>query len=285
MAVKDKPRGARPAGEQPDSGESVDARLEPVDSGAANTLAAIVVPVHLKSHRLPRKALMNVTGKPLVAHTLDNALKSERAADVGMVTDSHEVYLDISRPYRGKMLCVESKKEAMCGSHRIGYWLNEMQAWDTYGIVVNLQCSEPCIDAQDLDNLIAACAVMGEICTLVVPLEPGERTDASIVKAWLRGVAIRDFSRHMLPEAPVTSARRHLGVYAVPNRLFKTCFKLGRSPRAQSASLEQITWLDAGERVIAVEAKHSGSPITVNTSQDYARFVAWHRERTANGIG
>lgn len=280
MAVKDKTGKTR--GNERDElpvSDSVDPRLQPVGHGMSDCLAAIVVPVHLASQRLPRKALMNVTGKPLVGHTLDNALQAERAADVGMVTDSHEVYAEISRPYRGKMLCVQSKKEAMCGSHRVGHWLNAQEAWDTYGVVVNLQCGEPCIDAQDLDNLIAACAVLGEICTLIVPLEAGERSDASVVKAWLRGVAVRDFSRHMLADAPPTSARRHLGAYAVPNRLFKTCFKLGRSPRAQSASLEQLTWLDAGERVIAVEAKHSGSPISVNTSQDYARFVAWHRER------
>jgi len=248
-------------------------------------LAAIVIPAHKTSRRLPNKPLLDRTGLPLVCHTVANAIKAERAADVGIITDFPAIRKAVHSKFKCKCLPVISYREAICGSQRVGYWIDEFEAWDTYNVVVNLQCDEPCIDPKDLDNLIAACHVSEEICTLVKQLDKGDERDPNVVKAWLRGSAIKDFSRALLPKYAGVPVRQHLGVYAVPRKRFAACFREHTCQRAQSMSLEQITWLDAGCKIVAVEVKHSVEPVSVNTPADYDRFCRWHTARELPKVG
>ena len=253
--------------------------MEPCEPGSVEHLAAIVIPARLASSRLPNKVLLDWTGKPLIYHTIEAALRAEKAADVGTVTPCKQIHETIVAGFKGRLLPLYSITNAANGSHRVGVWVENFDAWDTYDVIVNLQADEPCIDPRDLDNLISACVVTGEICTLVCPLSQSDRTNPDVAKAWLRGDAIRDFSRAMISGYCPMSAREHVGAYAFPRESFKRCLKGRISQRAQEYRLEQLTWLDAGQKIMAVALKHTPQPISVNTPRDYARFCEWYKQR------
>lgn len=247
----------------------------PARYGAHGPLVAIVIPARLESERLPGKLLKDATGQPLLTYALDAAMQATKAADVGFITDSVKLYEVAARRYKGRALPLCLKRQAVNGSHRVGHWVDHFDAWDTYDVVVNMQADEPCIDPRDLDNLIAACSVTERICTLVTKLQPDDQQDANVVKAWVRGDNIVDFSRALRAEHPVSSAREHVGVYAFPRAVIEVCLSNKQGKRAKESRLEQLTWLDAGLKMRAVELKYTDQPISINTPRDYAKFIQW----------
>ncbi len=250
-------------------------KLEYPRAESVRGLAAIVIPATMNSQRISCKPSVWVEGKPLIAYAVRNALLCERACDVGVVTNSDYVRDVVATAFRGKTLPIHSTRFAESGSQRVGFWLDEFEAWDTYDIVVNLSCGEPCVDPRDLDNLIAACNVSDDICTLVTALPKEQQRDQNVVKAWLRGATIRDFSRSLLHKYPAAAVRWHVAAYAVPRRWFHACFtgyNHAISQRAKSMGLEQIAWVDADIKLRAVELKHSDNYFAINTPKDYDRF-------------
>ncbi len=251
--------------------------LQKEQGSRSDCLSAIVIPARLESVRLPNKLLLDKTGKPLVHYAIDNALRSS-AADVGLVTDSPLIYRCVFDGFKGRMLALYRNVRAECGSERLAQWLTWYDAWDTYSVVVNLQADEPCIDGRDLDNLIAACRYSGQISTLICPLKREEREDPNCVKAWRRGNIIVDFTRgpnlafHGRPWL-------HIGAYAFPQALLKKCLIAMPTSRSRQCKLEQLTWLDAGDKILAVELKHSERFGGINTSQDYSEFVKMKGKR------
>ena len=52
----------------------------------------IIIPARLASTRLPRKLLLAETGKPLIQHTYESALRARRPAGVCVATDHEEIF-------------------------------------------------------------------------------------------------------------------------------------------------------------------------------------------------
>ena len=51
----------------------------------------IVIPARLASTRLPRKVLLNETGKPLIQHVWEGASQSKLASGVTIAADDEEI--------------------------------------------------------------------------------------------------------------------------------------------------------------------------------------------------
>jgi len=249
-----------------------------VSHGNRDLISAIVVPAHSCSARLPNKPMLSATGTALVVHTLESALKCQYATDVGMVTDSLDTFRIVEGCLRGKILPIFSHCKAACGTERIASWMDKQEGWETYQVVMNLQCDEPCIDPRDLGNLMLAAHLTGEISTLVAPLKTEEFRNPNSVKAYLRGDGIRQFSRSMIAGADPSTARLHIGAYAFPEPAFR-CFRMQMHPSAKEVSLEQLTWLNNGYKIRAVQVKFTDNPLSVNTPQDYSRFCERMRAR------
>jgi 3-deoxy-manno-octulosonate cytidylyltransferase (CMP-KDO synthetase) len=269
-------------------GESVlkdrtQSQLKEAMNARTEVMAAVVVPARLDSTRFPGKALRDKTGRPLFAHTLDVALKAQHATDVGLVTDSRRIEEASREMFTGKVMALFSPTSASCGSQRVGHWLDYFDGEDTWDVVVNLQCDEPCVDPRDLDNLIMGCAMSEQISTLVAPFPSTQagrarRSEPGNVKAWRRGDRIHDFTREYPCPRASGSAWHHLGVYAFPRKLFRR-MRDEPNDRARQNSLEQLTWLDMGEKLFAVEAKHTSQILSVNTPADYEKFCRWFQSR------
>lgn len=243
----------------------------------------IAIPARRKSSRLPDKVLLAETGIPLIAHTIQQAIKAQNKirntgweCEVLVATDSAGV-ADIANR-SGAINWVDNQRQFRCGTDRIAQALQDVQFFRE-DIIINLQADEPEIDPDAIHGLAVTAETMQTICTTVVPLEEGDEGDSNAVKASrdkASGFCI--FSREMPHQSPEQEIKRqtyrHVGVYAFPYRLLIAA--AGAKTATGNEDLEQNNWIAAGLRVYG--AVRPDNPISVNTADDYRRFVKRWRE-------
>ncbi|MFT5051424.1 MAG: 3-deoxy-manno-octulosonate cytidylyltransferase (CMP-KDO synthetase) [Chlamydiales bacterium] len=243
-----------------------------------------ILPARLGSTRLPRKMLLDESGLPLIVHSARNAARCSAFERVVVATDSDEVLAACSAH---DVECVLTRADHPSGTDRVQEALEQLQQGGrpgSFDVVVNVQGDEPDVEPDDLTGLCRAFVELKvQVATLCAPIETEQQWRSPHVVKVVRddhGDALF-FSRAAIPDgshsrpgapAPLEAARRHLGVYAFrPGALARYC-ALGPSAYEQLESLEQLRWLQAGEKMRVLPATHV--PIGIDTPADYEAFVA-----------
>ena len=251
---------------------------------------AIVIPARLESTRLPRKLLLNETGKSLIEHTYLAASSSQLADSIIVATDSVEIF-DVVRSFGGEA-CMTSV-DHLSGTDRIAEAVEKTDA----ELIVNVQGDEPEINSEFIDlvfkRLLDANGPM--IATLATPITTiSQMGDPSCVKVVFdkNGKALY-FSRSPIPMARDQSfiegyfAKsqfksnpaffQHVGIYGYHRHFLEQIPNLPCCQSEQLESLEQLRFLHHGWPIFVDVIEHSASGI--DTAEDYALFV----NRTLNG--
>lgn len=240
--------------------------------------AVAIIPARLGSTRLPRKPLLDITGRPLVVHVVEAVRRSRRVSEVVVATDS-QLVRETVESWGGRAIL--TRGDHLTGSDRIGEVLPDVPA----DIIVNVQGDEPEIDPEVIDGLIALLEARPDldVTTAAAPINDEDRyLDPNVVKVVVttRGDALY-FSRSAIPghksnEASPLSrggrALQHVGIYAYRRAALERFLTLPPSHLELMESLEQLRLLEAGARygVIAIPQAHRG----IDTPDDYAAFVA-----------
>lgn len=243
------------------------------------TRALIVIPARYASSRLPGKPLLAETGKPLIQHTVEQAMKVP-GAEVVVATDDDRIMEAVTR-FGGRAVMTDPAHQS--GTDRVA----EAARGSAAEIIVNVQGDEPEIEPEVISLLIEthAKAQTGPrpafASTLVCPFpEETDPAGPNAVKAVLSAPdesGIRSalyFSRSLIP-FPRTGAHRpflHLGLYAFTPEGLQAFPGLARTELEQIESLEQLRILEHGHRIACgvVEAAAPG----IDTPEDYAAFVS-----------
>jgi len=228
----------------------------------------LVIPARLFSTRLQNKVILDRTGKYLVQHVYERALRVEGADEVVIATD-HEVVKEAIESFGGNVIMTSPDHQS--GSDRAA----EVARARPCGLIVNLQADEPELEPADVDALIRAMRESGaEMGTLVHPdLTAEDQLDPSVVKAVVTedGWAI-DFRREETPGGMV-----HLGIYAFDPGFLQRYTQLAPTVNEIDRKLEQMRAIDNGIRIRAVAASHRG--VGIDTPEDYDAFVERVRNR------
>lgn len=213
---------------------------------------AIFIPARLGSKRLPDKPLRRVRGKPLVQWTFERAQESD-AVEVRILCEDELLLTEVQK-FTDCAICVP---EGDCGTQRIANYLADDSSWDR---IVNLQCDEPLIEISDLNRL--GNSTDPAIATLAGSPLFGCDGDRHTVKAVIEKDSGQCywFSRWYLGPG----SYQHIGVYSFPAVFFSQPHPT--SCLAEEASLEQLTWLEAGLGVYAFFTK--ATPLSINTEAD-----------------
>jgi 3-deoxy-manno-octulosonate cytidylyltransferase (CMP-KDO synthetase) len=236
----------------------------------------VLIPARLASTRLPRKALADIGGLPMIVRVARRAVLSQASA-VTVAADDAEI---VDACVRHGVAAILTAPEHSSGSDRIA------EACATLGIdgdeiVVNVQGDEPLIEP----SLIDACArLLGERSDCVMSTaahaieDRADFENVNIVKVVVdaAGRALY-FSRASIPwprEGPAaplaqmaTAPLRHVGLYAYRAAFLRRFPLLARSPLEEIERLEQLRVLWHGER-IAVHVSASKPGIGVDTAED-----------------
>lgn len=238
-----------------------------------------VIPARFASTRLPGKPLLSETGKPLIQHVVEAALRARSLDRVIVATDDERIAQAVAR-FGGE--CVMTRSDHPTGTDRVA----EVAAGIPEArIIVNLQGDEPEVSGHALDLVVTLLENDPDVpmATLATPIRTDEiYHDPSCVKVVRsRNGRALYFSRSPIPHhrdglsqrAPnLPLAHLHLGLYAYRRDFLLGLAALPPSPLESAEKLEQLRVLEAGYP-IAVGLIDEPA-IGIDTPDDYRRFVS-----------
>jgi 3-deoxy-manno-octulosonate cytidylyltransferase (CMP-KDO synthetase) len=239
----------------------------------------VLIPARLASSRLPRKALADLGGVPMIVRVAQRAARS-RASRVVVAADDAEIVGACAA--HGIAALLTSVRHAS-GSDRIAE-ASAALGLDDAEIVVNVQGDEPLIEPALIDACAALLAERTDCVMSTAAHAIDDRADfanPNIVKVVLDGAGrALYFSRAPIPWpredegigalAMATPALRHVGLYAYRAGFLRRFPLLAASPLEEIERLEQLRVLWHGER-IAVHVSDLAPGIGVDTAEDLAR--------------
>lgn len=238
----------------------------------------------MASTRLPRKMLLAETGKPVVQHTYEAAIRARRPAGVWVATDHEEIFQAV-RQFGGEVRLTSPTLAS--GTDRVAEVARTLPEAD---ILVNLQGDEPEIAGEAIDRVIALLeenpsAVMS---TLATPIRTrAQLDDPACVKVVFdqNGRALY-FSRSVIPhprewndglwEATPPLFYQHVGLYAYRREFLLQLAEMPPSDLEKTEKLEQLRVLQAGYSIYVGVVDHAARGI--DTPADYRDFVARCRQ-------
>ncbi|MFC1745055.1 3-deoxy-manno-octulosonate cytidylyltransferase [Candidatus Riflebacteria bacterium] len=117
----------------------------------ANTSGKTVglIPARLQSSRLPRKAMLDICGLPMIVHVFKRCLLAKTLDEVYVATDSKEIYQCVLQ-YGGKAIMTSDKHQT--GTDRIAEAAKKLDC----EIVVNIQGDEALVNPSHIDAVVSA---------------------------------------------------------------------------------------------------------------------------------
>jgi 3-deoxy-manno-octulosonate cytidylyltransferase (CMP-KDO synthetase) len=242
---------------------------------------AIIIPARYQSSRLPGKPLLRETGKYLIQHVYERALKARNIDRVIVATDDSRIVAAVES-FGGRAAMTSS--DHISGTDRVAEVAHGLDA----EAIINLQGDEPLIEPSAIEMLPALLERNPEaaMATLAVPLTSVERwqnPNCTKVVCDDRGRALY-FSRSPIPYVrdgqPDFAAQppqflQHLGVYAYRRAFLLRLAALEPASLEQLEKLEQLRALALGRAIQVGIVAHS-SP-GVDTYEDYQEFVRIYR--------
>jgi 3-deoxy-manno-octulosonate cytidylyltransferase (CMP-KDO synthetase) len=243
----------------------------------------VLIPARMSSSRLPRKALADIHGKPMVVRAAEQAAKS-RAVRVVVATDHEEIFAACQ---------AHNIEVVMTGEYHESGTTRLAEAAQLLGlsadtVVVNVQGDEPLIDPKLVDQTAAVLVENGApMATAAHEIHDfDEFMNPNVVKVVLcrQGRALyfsrapiaypRDSMRageRTLPQA--AAPLRHIGIYAYRAGFLNEYAQMSASPLENIESLEQLRVLWHGHP-IAVEIVAQAPAAGVDTQEDLERVRA-----------
>lgn len=243
-------------------------------------IAAIVIPARLESTRLPRKLLLNETGKSLIEHTYRAACQSQLASQVVVAADHTEIY-ECVQAFGGNVMM--TRDDHVSGSSRVA---EVAEALSEFEIVVNVQGDEPEISGESIDQAIELLKGNPDavVATLASPIRDRQVLEQpSVVKVVFdRAGRALYFSRSPIPcardwnddwlTAEPAVFYKHVGLYAYRRSFLPQFVELPEAKAELVESLEQLRVLDSGYEIqVGVVEQHAAG---IDTLEDYQAFVS-----------
>ncbi|MEP3482001.1 MAG: 3-deoxy-manno-octulosonate cytidylyltransferase [Fuerstiella sp.] len=240
-----------------------------------------VIPARLASSRLPRKLLLDSTGKPLIQYVWEIAKRCAELDDVIVATDSEEI-ADVVAAFGGR---AEMTGEHPSGTDRVAEVVRRCCA--DADIIVNLQGDEPELECGTISALVQALknttAEMATVAAVMTDSEDVVSPDCVKVVVNDLGQAMY-FSRSPIPfcrdesvadtlEAHSESPwKLHVGLYAYQRDFLLKLTEMPTSSLEDLEKLEQLRALQAGATIqVATVAE---AAVGIDTPGDYAAFVS-----------
>ena len=229
-----------------------------------------IIPARYASSRLPGKPLLEIAGKPMIRHVVEQVRQARRVDRILVATDDERI-LSAVRAFGGEAWL--TRPDHPTGTDRLAEVAENLPEAE---LILNVQVDEPLIPPQAIDALTEAFVGRPELqmATLMTPLAEEEADDPAAVKV----VASQDghalyFSRSPIPyrRDPGADSKmfKHIGVYAYRRDFLLWFAALAPTPLELTESLEQLRALEHGYRIRLIETPFRS--IGVDTPEDLER--------------
>lgn len=246
-----------------------------------------IIPARLASTRLAGKLLLEIGGKPLILHTLEQAKKAKNIERIIVATDDEKILKVVNESGNEAVL---TSADHQSGSDRIAEVAEKLLPDNS--IIVNVQGDEPMISPDTIDAAIEAILKdeNADIATTCEKIKTAEDvTNPNIVKV----VADENdyalyFSRSPIPfprdavnrfgslenaleSEPnlISLYRKHTGLYVYRREFLLKFTKLAQTKLEKTEMLEQLRALENGAKIKVVETTENS--IGIDTQEDFER--------------
>ena len=114
-----------------------------------------VIPARGGSERIPKKNILNLSGKPLISWTIEAALASKYIDDVVVSTDDNEIFT-IAKKYGAKVPFIRPDKFSSNHASSISVVLHVIdflqKVNESYDYIILLQPTSPLRTVKNIDN-------------------------------------------------------------------------------------------------------------------------------------
>jgi 3-deoxy-manno-octulosonate cytidylyltransferase (CMP-KDO synthetase) len=224
-----------------------------------------IIPSRLASTRLPRKALRDIAGRPMIVRVWEAARRSPLLTDVLVATDSQEI---VEACHTHHVPAVLTDPGHASGTDRV-WEVAQGRAADVY---VNVQGDEPLVTAGHIRLLVDPFVRLPDtqVTTLRIRATPEEAASPTVNKV----VCNADDNALYFSKYPIPYDRdgigvvryKHIGLYAYRRVALEQHHRLPPSPLERAEGLEQLRFLEADIPIIAVETTEP--TIGVDTEED-----------------
>jgi 3-deoxy-manno-octulosonate cytidylyltransferase (CMP-KDO synthetase) len=241
-----------------------------------------VIPARLGSHRLPRKVLRNILGRPMIEWVYRRARRAACLDGLVVATDSDEIFACC----QDRNMAVQmTSSEHRSGTDRIVEVMHRQEeSGQRAEIYVNVQGDEPMVSAGQIELLLAPfrASPATQVSTLKVSIGVEDAHDPNNVKVvtdW-EGRALY-FSRAPIPHdraglaSTLVPYYKHVGLYAYAASALEKFHRLPPSHLEQIEKLEQLRLLENGVPIVVRET--SQDTIGVDAEEDLQKVEEYFR--------
>ena len=225
--------------------------------------AIAILPARLESSRLPRKALKDICGLPMIVHVFKRCLLSKKLDEVYVATDSFEIK-EVVEKYGGKVIMTSSKHET--GTDRIAEAALELDA----EIIVNIQGDEALVDPKYIDRVTNELIENPDINVGILVNSFSKKDSPSDIKVVLnKNNDVMYLSRSDIPSGSRLNNPPMLKAYHIVPFRKKFLLEFAQMDRGSLEKIEfneYVRILENGERIRAVYVESDA--VSVDTPED-----------------
>lgn len=227
-----------------------------------------IIPSRLESSRLPRKALVDICGLPMIVHVYRRCLLSHQLDTVYVATDNEEIKTVVEK-YGGRVLMTSKSHET--GTDRIAEAARSLDA----EIIVNVQGDEALVNPFYIDKAVEALHQDQSLQVAILVNPFTKRNSPSDIKVVLNEKNdVLYFSRTDIPSDARTPNPQLLKAYHIVP--FRKSFLL-QYTQWEKGILERIEFneylriLEKGYRIRAVHVESDALSVDTQEDLEYVR--------------
>ena len=227
---------------------------------------AIIIPARMASKRFPNKPMALINGIPMIQMVWEKA-QSTSCEDV-YVACSEKIVFDTIINLGGKAIMTDPNLSS--GTDRIYSALKEIQNYNKFESIINLQGDMPLIDSKDILKVNDPIINGFDIGTLGTNLSSKEESNFNITKVkidWIKRMYIgnaTDFYKK--PKGYLKNIYHHVGIYSYTIDSLSKFVSMKPSSNEIDYKLEQWRALDANMSIGVSYVNNV--PISVDTKED-----------------
>ncbi len=229
-----------------------------------------IIPARLESVRLPRKLLLPLGGKSVIERVYEKVKKISLFSEVYIATDSEEILKEAEK-FGAKVLKTSANPRS--GTERIIEAVGKLPVLEN-DVIINIQGDEPFIEEKAVNDLAELMKnPFVEIATLATFIRDNEEfSRPSVVKVVVnRKNEALYFSRAGIPypRKNIGQTYKHGGIYAYTVGALRRIATYKHSQLEEREGLEQLKWLDYGERIRVAIGEYNF--FGIDTPEDYQK--------------
>jgi len=226
-----------------------------------------IIPARLESSRLPRKALADIHGLPMIIHVYKRCLLAEMLDDVYVATDNDEIR-NVVAGYGGKVIMTSAEHET--GTDRIAEAAQTLDA----DIIVNVQGDEALVNPHHIDKVVSVLHEDMNVNVSILVNPYYKKNSSSDIKAVLnQNNDVMYFSREDIPSGSRVKSPPMLKAYHIIPFRKEFLLEYSKWDKGDLECIEFNEYLRILEKGYNIRAVHVESDaVSVDTEEDL-RYV------------